>query len=153
MDLYEVLQQLGISYQEEEHEAVYTIEEADQLHLSLAGIECKNLFLKDKHHYYLYMLDEHKKVNLKELRSKIGSGALSFAREDVLMEKLGVIPGSVTPMGIIHNQEHDVIIIFDQDLLESYVLVHPNMNTKTMSISCHDLIRFIEEMKNPYLVI
>ncbi len=153
MDLYGLLKKLNISYDEVEHEAVYTIEEADQLNLSLEGVECKNLFLKDKHHFYLYMVDEHKQTNLKELRHIIGSGALSFAKEDVLMDKLGVIPGSVTPMGIIHNKDHDVVVLLDRDLVNSFVLVHPNVNTKTMSLSCQDLIRFIEECGNSYQII
>ncbi len=152
-DLYDLLKKLNISYEEVEHEAVYTIEEADQLQISLKGVECKNLFLKDKHHFYLYMLEEHKMANLKELRKEIGSGALSFANEKYLDEKLHLIPGSVTPLGVIHNQEHDVIVLLDKDLLESYVWVHPNTNTKTMSLSCQDLIRFIEECGNPIIFV
>lgn len=153
MDLYEVLKQLNITYDEVEHEAIYTIEEADKIKIDLDGIECKNLFLKDKRHFYLYMLDEHKKVDLKELRKKINSGALSFAREEILKEKLGVIAGCVTPLGIINNKEKDVIIVLDKDLLEYNVWVHPNMNTKTMTLSCKDLIRFIEYCNNEYIII
>lgn len=153
MNLYEIFKQLGISYQEVSHSAVYTIEEADQLNIDLDGIECKNLFLKDKHHFYLYMLEEHKRADLKVLRNQIGSGPLSFVNEEYLMEKLSLIPGSVTPLGIINNISHDVIILLDHDLLDYYVWVHPNMNTKTMSLSCRDLIRFIEYCGNPYQII
>ena len=44
-DLYKVLDELNIKYQEIEHEPVYTIGEAKQIDNKIDGVGCKNLFL------------------------------------------------------------------------------------------------------------
>lgn len=144
MGLYKLLDELNISYQEVVHPAVYTISEAEQLHIGLPGMKVKNLFLrdkKDKGKYYLYCLPAHKRADLKGLRSKIGSGALTFASEGDLYEKMGLTPGSVTPLGLINNTEHDIVLLIDRELDGEIVLVHPNINTKTMSITMDDILR------------
>ena len=81
MALYELLHQLNIPYQEVSHAAVYTIEEAERLQIDLPGVEVKNLFIKDKTHYFLYCLPAQKRADLKALRRTIESGALTFAKE------------------------------------------------------------------------
>ena len=59
MNLYEILNKLEITYDEIEHEAVYTIEEAQKLEEQIDGIGSKNLFLKDKNsNYYIYVLNK-----------------------------------------------------------------------------------------------
>ncbi len=45
MDLYEVLDKLNIQYSEIEHEKVYTVQQAQNIKLTIDGIGCKNLFL------------------------------------------------------------------------------------------------------------
>ena len=88
MALYELLHQLNIPYQEVPHAAVYTIKDAERLQIDLPGVEVKNLFIKDKTHYFLYCLPAQKRADLKTLRRTIKSGALTFAKEDELLEKL-----------------------------------------------------------------
>lgn len=144
MALYELLHQLNIPYQEVSHAAVYTIEEAERLQIDLPGVEVKNLFIKDKTHYFLYCLPAQKRADLKSLRKTIESGALTFAREDELLEKLGLTAGSVTPLGLVNNTQRDVTLLIDKELLGLTVWVHPNTNTKTMSLTLEDLLRLME---------
>ena len=122
MALYELLHQLNIPYQEVSHAAVYTIEEAERLQIDLPGVEVKNLFIKDT----------------------IESGALTFAKEGELLEKLGLTAGSVTPLGLVNNTQRDVTLLIDKELLGLTVWVHPNTNTKTMSLTLEDLLRLME---------
>ena len=79
MDIYEILDILNINYKEEKHEKVYTVEEAVNADISLDGIGCKNLFLKDKHNYYLVLMLDSKKCDLKEL-----SNDLNVKKGDVI---------------------------------------------------------------------
>ena len=63
--IYEVLKKCNISYEEECHEKVFTVEEAEKLSLSIDGVGCKNLFLKDeKGHFYLVFMKDQKRANL-----------------------------------------------------------------------------------------
>lgn len=48
MNIYMILQELGIGYNEIEHEAVFTVEQAQSIKNKISGTGCKNLFLTDK---------------------------------------------------------------------------------------------------------
>lgn len=61
------------------------------------------------------------------------------------MEFLGVVPGSVTILGLINDTGHRVKPVIAANLLESAVVnVHPLTNTATTSIRSSDLLRFTE---------
>lgn len=143
MELYALLEQLDIPWQEVSHPAIHTMQEAEQVDIHLPGVEVKNLFLRDKHRYYLCCLPADSRADLKALRQQLGSGALSFARDEALQEKLGLIPGAVTPLGLIHNHQRDVTLVLHRQLMGQTVWVHPNVNTKTMSLAMDDLLRLM----------
>ena len=46
----------------------------------------------------------------------------------------------------------EVTILIDKDLVNCKVLLHPNVNTKTISITCADLIRYIEYFEHEYII-
>ena len=68
------------------------------------------------------------------------------------MEKyLGLKPGSVSPFGLINDENHEVHLFIDKNLLNSPRLsFHPNDNTGTIIISQEDFIKFLEAMGNSY---
>lgn len=151
MEPYKTLQKLNISYKEVEHIPVYTSAEAEFIKELIAGIGVKNLFLKSsKKEYYLVLTPDDKKVDLKAL-SKLINSHLSFASAEELKNILKLEPGSVTPLGLINDIKHEVIVLIDKDLQEKLILVHPLVNTKTISLEMKDLIKLIEYLKNAYL--
>ena len=154
MDILEVLNKLNIKYDMQEHKAVYTVEEMQEIFLDMQGTGCKNLFLNDaKKNLFLYTLPEDKRADLKTLPEKISSKRLSFANENDLKIYLGLIPGAVTPLGIINDKEQKVTVVLDKELKNKNVLIHPNRNTATISIKYDDLIKFIKYCGNSYLEI
>ena len=145
MDLYEVLKKLNIQYKEIEHEKVYTVEEAQNLKLKIDGTGCKNLFLTDKKGTYLLVtLKDDKKADIKEISKITNTKHLSFAKCEELNSILNLEQGSVTPIGIINDIDNKVIVLIDKDLSGKKVLIHPNINSKTISIKFEDLVKFIE---------
>lgn len=151
MNLYDILNELNINYEEIEHKAVYTVEEASCLSGRIEGIGCKNLFLTDKkNNYFLYLLRDDKKADLKELGNFLDVKRLTFGNDESLNLLLGLTKGSVTPLGIINDKDNKVKVIIDKELVGEVILVHPNVNTKTMAISYEDLIKFIEYIGNEY---
>lgn len=150
MNLYEVLESLNISFKEYSHEPVYTVKEAQKLNLE--GFGCKNLFLKDKKKYYLVIIPEEDKADLKELSKMLETSKLSFASALSLKEILDLEQGSVTPFGIINDKENQVLILIDQNLENKILLFHPNVNTKTIALSYQNLIKFIEYENHDYLI-
>ena len=77
---------------------------------------------------------------------KLGTGRLSFGKPELLMEALGVTPGSVTAFAIINDQKRRVRVIVDQELTaHDSVNCHPLENTATTNIALAGLLRFIRE--------
>ena len=63
------------------------------------------------------------------------------------MDILGLIPGAVTPLGLLNDREHRVTFFLDRSFLEgsSLIGVHPNDNTATVWLKVRDLLRLLEE--------
>ena len=153
MDIYKFLTQLGIDYQKINHQSVSTVEEAMFINEQIDGVACKNLFFKssDKQ-FFIYMMTVEKRADLKYIAKQIGSKRLSFASDEELVELLKLIPGSVTPLGIINDNKR-VKILIDRELRAQRLLIHPNINTATISITYDDLLLFINACGNEYLII
>ena len=73
-------------------------------------------------------------------------GSLSFAKEEFLMEYLGVIPGSVSPFGLINDNENKVSFYLDKKLTNSEKInFHPLINTSTITLSSNNFIDFMNK--------
>ena len=144
-DLFARLRSLGIATKTRDHAPVYTVEEARALRGEIAGGHCKNLFLKDdKGSIWLIVCLEEAQVDLKAAPAKIGSRRLSFGKPDLLMEVLGVEPGSVTPFGLINDTDQRVNVVLDAAMMAHELLnYHPLQNTATTTIRAADLVAFI----------
>ncbi|HTT98021.1 MAG TPA: prolyl-tRNA synthetase associated domain-containing protein [Rhizomicrobium sp.] len=143
--LYERLRALGISWTHYAHVPVFTVEEALQVNLSQPGGHTKNLFLKDKKGgLWLVVLRDDFKLDLNALSKQIGAPRFSFGSGELLIETLGVPPGSVTPFSLINDKEQKVRVVLDAVMLEQEPLnYHPLRNDRTISISRDDLLKFI----------
>ncbi len=151
MNIYEVFKRLNIEYNEIEHKPLYTVNDTEVIKGRIEGQECKNLFLTDnKGNYYLVIIEDKKRADLKQLQKLLNVSKLSFASTSKLKEILNLTPGSVTPLSIIYDTDNNVVLLMDKDLKDKRLLFHPNVNTKTVSIKYSDLIRFIEFEKHKY---
>jgi Ala-tRNA(Pro) deacylase len=141
-----VLDALGIAYRVTEHEAAFTVAQADHLYGHLPGAHSKNLFLRNKRgtRHYLAVVESHTPVDLRAVRAQLNEATLSFASPERLLRYLGLTPGSVSPFGLIHDAERAVTVLLDRALLGHDVLnFHPNVNTATLSLSRADFQRFL----------
>lgn len=153
MNIYDVLDKLSISYEEITHDAVKTVKEAKEIENMIDGVPVKNLFLTDNENsYYLVMLEAHKRADLKKITRLVNKKHLSFASVNDLKDILKLDPGSVTPLGIINDRDNKVKIVIDKDLAGMKILVHPNVNIKTISINFDDLIMFIKYENHDYIL-
>jgi Ala-tRNA(Pro) deacylase len=145
--VYEVLDELNISYQRYEHEPVFTVDEVNELGIDIPGQHCKNLFLRNKKGdtQYLVIVDDSKKVDIKALAMQIESTKLSFASPDRLYKYLGLTPGSVSVFGLLNDIEHCVEVVLDRDMANSQQIgFHPNTNKATVVIKYTDFEKFIK---------
>ena len=156
-ELYNYLKQENIWHEITEHEAVYNMAELSKIEIPYPECDAKNLFVRDdkKKNYYLITVKGDKRVDLKEFRKAQGTRPLSFASADDLMDIMGLIPGAVTPLGLLNDKECRVQLYLDSDFLQKEALigVHPNDNTATVWLKVADLIRIIEQHGNMVAVV
>lgn len=155
-NLFQRLNELGIKAHTVEHAPLHTVEESQTLRGELAGAHIKNLFLRDKKkNMWLVTVEENRDVDLKGLRKVIGAkGNLSFGNADLLMEKMGVSPGSVSPFCVFSDSDNEVTMILDEGLLAADVInAHPLRNDRTTAIAANDLLAFLKaENHDPILI-
>ena len=151
-EIYEYLRNKNIWFEITEHKAVYNMEELSEVNLPYPEADAKNLFVRDdkKRNYYLITVKGDKRVDLKAFRRKYETRPLSFASGDDLMKIMGLIPGAVTPLGILNDAEHKVQFFLDEAFLSSpgLVGVHPNDNTATVWLKAEDLMSIVKEHGN-----
>jgi len=149
--VYAALDALGIAYERHEHSAVFNAEDASKFWDPIHGVQCKNLFLRNKKgdRHYLVVLEISKRADLKEIVKLVGDDRLSFGSPERLMAELGLTPGSVSPFGLIHDADGSVRVLIDQDLKKADRLIfHPNINTASVVVSWTDLERFLATRPN-----
>ena len=143
-DLFKILQELNIRYKSCSHEPINNVQDAEKYGQKIEGAHYKNLFLQDTKRFFLAVVLDTKKVDLKNLAQQINAKRLSFAPPECLEASLGIRPGSVTPLALINDPEKKVTVVFDQDILkETQVSFHPLVNTETLTITLDDFMKFI----------
>lgn len=144
-----------IAYKNQEHPAVYTVEEAAFHSKGIDGAQCKNLFLKDKKkNCFLIVTISDKPIVIKDIARKIGAKSLSFGKPDLLLDVLGVTPGAVTPFASINSSGKPLTVIFDQEMMDVELLnFHPLVNTATTTISSKDIVKFTELIEIKYEIV
>lgn len=156
-EIYELIEKKNIWHEITEHGEVYNMEDLAQIELPYPEYDAKNIFVRDekKINYYLITVKSDKRVDLKEFRRTYGTKNLSFAKEEDLMNLLGLIPGAVSPLGLLNDKENKVEFYLDKEFLEKDALigVHPNDNTSTVWLKTQDMINLIEENGNKVNVI
>jgi len=156
-DLLAFLDGLAIEVTTRDHPAVFTVAESTEIHDEIPGGHTKNLFLKDKKgRIFLVVALHDAEIDLKSIHQRIGAqGRVSFGKPDLLMEVLGVQPGSVTPLALINDRDAQrVTPIFDAAMMEVEPLnFHPLENTATTTISRQGLLTFARACGHEPLII
>ena len=145
--LFAFLDKLGIAHTSVTHPPLFTVEQSRALRGQIPGGHTKNLFLRDKkNNVFLVTAEEDADIDLKGLHRLLGaSGRFSFGSAELMMELLGVAPGSVTPLGVLHDTQGRINVVLDAALMEHGTInCHPLVNTMTTSLRREDLVKFLE---------
>jgi Ala-tRNA(Pro) deacylase len=154
--VYTALESLGIRYERHEHPAVFNADDASKFWDPIPGVQCKNLFLRNKKgdRHYLVVLEISKRADLKDLVKVVGDDRLSFGSPERLMGKLGLTPGSVSPFGLINDADGSVRVLLDADLRgKERLIFHPNINTASVVVSWADLEKFLATRTNAVRIV
>ena len=138
------------------HPAVFTVSEAEEHCKSVPGLACKNLFLKDKKvaQFFLLTMPATKRLNMKELAKALGVKEFRFGTPEELMAILGLIPGAVSPLGLINDTKKRTQFLIDKEVSGAdSINVHPNINTESIELKRDAFHRLVDALKNPFNII
>lgn len=153
------LEENGLDYKLHTHPPLPTIELALEYWKDIDSTHCKNLFFRNHkgNRHYLVVFECHKEMQIHSLEHMLKQGKLSFASAERMERCLGLLPGSVSPLGLIHDMKteeltkehfpngHRVKLFLDQDLKTSEkISFHPCDNTGSVVLSNAGFMRFLE---------
>ena len=160
MDAYQQiakkLQELGITYNVVDHPPVFTTEQADSYIKELEGVWTKSMFLtnRKKTQYYLLIMDDKKTLDMDLFKELVSANRIRMASLDSLVEKMNLPAGTVSPFGLLNNEEKDIHVYFDKDIISDDAMTfHPNTNEKTIFIKSKDLFRFLKSIGFTYEIL
>ncbi len=154
--VYTALKNMNIDYEIVCHKPALTTEQADLFIEGKEGVRTKTMFLtnKNKTTYYLLILDESKRLDLKKIGEMINVKGLRFGSEDKLQEKMKLQFGVVSLFGLLNNEEKDIKVYIDKAIInEEKITFHPNENTATVFIKITDMFKFLDNLGFVYEII
>jgi len=153
--LFKRLDALGIAHKTFLHPAVFTVEESDAHCGHIPGMHTKNLFLKDRAgELWLVVARADLRVDLKALSIQLASPRFSFGSPELLVEALGMRPGSVTPFSVLNDTARRVRVVLDKDMMDADPLnFHPLRNDQTTAISADGLLCFLRDTGHEPLIV
>ena len=162
------LEDNGIEYKNHTHPPLPTIELALEYWKEIDSTHCKNLFFRNHkgNRHYLVVFECHKELSIHTLEKSLRQGKLSFASQERMERCLGLLPGSVSPFGLINDMNltdsdgaakegvsakelfengHRVKLFLDSDLRNSERLsFHPCDNTASTVVSNEGFMKFLK---------
>lgn len=152
-----------IEYSAYSHPEGKTIEEAKRWWRKDGSVHCKNLFFRNHkgNQHYLVCFDCDHDMDIHDMEHRLkerlqaagmpSPGKLSFASPERMMKYLGLEPGSVSPFGLINDEEHHVILFLDANLQQAETLsFHPNDCRGTVVLRRSELERVLSILGNTY---
>lgn len=171
-EVLDFLEKHGLGYELHTHPPLPTIELALEYWKNIDSTHCKNLFFRNHkgNRHYLVVFECHKELAIHSLEHMLRQGKLSFASAERMERCLGLLPGSVSPLGLMHDMNladigpdgtvvpkegvvakelfpdgHRVKLFLDKDLKDApRVSFHPCDNTASVVLSNADFMRFLE---------
>ncbi len=140
---YDLLDQLGITYDRVDHEEAMTMEACEEVDRVLGTAMCKNLLLcnRQKTDFYLLAMPGDKPFKTKDLSGQLGIARLSFAPGEYMEEYLDITPGSLSVLGVMNDRDHKVRLLIDEEIMGTeYFGCHPCVNTSSLRIKTGDLL-------------
>lgn len=150
--IFNYLDQLEIAHKTLSHPPLFSAKDGDDLKKDLSGAHIKNLFLKsEKNEFVLVCLIDTSTLDIKQFSKNINHARFSFASPEYLKKYLNILPGSVTPFAVIHNQEPKIPLYLDEDIFKFETInCHPLRNDMTTTIKTNDLILFLKSLSHPF---
>ena len=155
-DVFEKLRSIDIEYQVVEHPPAVTTEMADRFIEGIEGVRTKTMFLtnKKKTDWFLVIMDDNKRMDMERFGELAGTKRIKMASAESLFEKMMLPPGTVSPFGLLNNEDHDIKVYIDKEIIgEKRMTFHPNTNEMTLFLDTADFLRYLDDIGYPARVV
>ena len=143
-DLIKLLETRNLIIKKVEHKPLMNMEEA--MIINKEGDVAKNILLVDENNnYHLISIKGDKRVSLKTISLELGVKKVSFAKEEDMKRILKIDTGSLTPLALLNDKKHKVLMHLDNKFKNKKIGVHPLVNTCTVWMKSEDLIDILKE--------
>jgi prolyl-tRNA editing enzyme YbaK/EbsC (Cys-tRNA(Pro) deacylase) len=141
----QILSSNRIEFEEMEHEAVYTCEEAALAAVHPPEDGVKSMIFRTKEGKYVIVLNPgNKKIDTKKIAELENTRSLYLASPEDVEKVAGVPIGCIPPFG--HRTKLKTYL--SQELLRrEYVYFNPGAHTKTVKMKSRDLLTVLENPK------
>ena len=140
-----VLDSLALPYRWITHEPKQTIKDClntPEIQAS-PGIMPRNILLCNRQQtaFYLLLMAPLAPFRTAVVSKLLGVSRLSFAKEEHLPALLGLLPGAVSPLGLLFDTQKQVQLVVDASLLDAPTLwFHPGINTASVELITRDFL-------------
>lgn len=148
--IYDKLNELKINFKDFSHRPTFTCEEARDIEIPWERVKSLILNNKNKTNFFMIVLSDDKKLDVKILQNILKEKKLSFSKEEYILEKVWVKIGHISPFSLINNKTKDLEIIFDEILKWKEVWFHPLRNDKTIVLNMDDMEKFLTNLDFKY---
>ena len=130
------LDEKAIPYEYYEHERTPSIDAClKMLFITEEVTICRNILLCNNRRtlHFLLLLRPLTPFRTSVVSKKLGSSRLSFAPLEMLEEKMHLTSGSVSPLGLLFDKEHQIQLAYEKDVCNTpRIAFHPCDNAATI---------------------
>ncbi len=119
--IYDTLQTLGISFERVDNDPAVTMQDCVAINEKLNVRIVKTLFLcnRQKTSFYLYVTTDDKPFVTKDFSKALNISRVSFAPEEIMLERLGTRAGAATVFGTLLDAGNEIQVVIDRDILQN----------------------------------
>lgn len=155
-EVYDTLDKLKIEYYRVVTDEAITMEDCVNIKNALETEIVKTLFLcnQKKTKFYLYVTKSNRRFDTKIFCKKLGISRVSFASEELLMEKMKVNIGATSVFCLLNDNENATSFVIDKDILKMpYYGCSDTTTTGYMKIKMEDLYKFLKYVNHEIYII
>jgi len=135
-EVLKLLDENNIPYEFYEHERAHTIDDCLQMPFITEDVTiCKNIMLcnRQKTQFYLMLLKPLTPFRTAVVSKALGVSRLSFAPQEALEERLHLTSGSVSPLGLMFDKNHEICLCYETGIRDTQrIAFHPCDNAATV---------------------
>lgn len=148
--IFSILDEIKATYKNYNHNPTFTCDEARCIDIPWERVKSLILTNKNKTNFFMVVLWDDKKLDVKKLQDYFSEKKLSFAKEEHIIEKVWVKIWHISPFALVNNKSKDIKVIFDEVLKWKQVWFHPLRNDKTIVLDMGFIEKFLKELNFEY---